>query len=233
MAKILLSTANSLPPTSLLTSSSSATTTTTAAPATIYSLKHNVNRHYSLIVALCKEASEFQILSSTLTRRGLAICLTASTFSLSGFSHANAAILEADDDVELLERVKKDRKKRLEKQEVIKASKAETAYLQEVVYKLSKVGQAIDNNELSVASSVLGSSTDAEWVRKVNVAFSKLSSSPEEKTVVDSFNLSLASLISSVIQNDIESSKRAFVSSASALEKWTALTGLVEQLKGL
>ena len=39
---------------------------------------------------------------------------------------AKAAIVEADDDVELLEKVKKDRKKRLEKQRVISSSTKET-----------------------------------------------------------------------------------------------------------
>lgn len=150
-----------------------------------------------------------------------------------GDSSANAAILEADDDDELMEKVKRDRKKRLEKQGVISSANQEKGYLQDLVYKLSKVGQAIDKNDLSTASSVLGGSTDTDWVRKANIAFTKLSSSPDEKTQVDTFNSSLASLISSVTGNDIESSKTAFVSSATAFEKWTALTGLVGQLKGL
>lgn len=150
-----------------------------------------------------------------------------------GFSDANAAILEADDDEELLEKVKKDRKKRLERQGIISSANKEKGYLQEVVYKLSKVGQAIDSNDFSTASSVLGGSSNADWVRNANLAFNKLSSSPEEKSEVDAFNSSLASLISSVTQNDVESSKTAFVASASALEKWTALAGLVGQLKGL
>lgn len=47
-------------------------------------------------------------------------------------------------------------------------------YLQELVYKLSKVGQAIDNNDLSAASSFLGGSTDADWVKKANKAFTKV-----------------------------------------------------------
>ncbi|RVW16741.1 Thylakoid lumenal 16.5 kDa protein, chloroplastic [Vitis vinifera] len=110
---------------------------------------------------------------------------------------------------------------------------ATPGYLQELVYKLSKVGQAIDNNDLSAASSFLGSNTDADWVQKANIAFTKLSSSPEEKSEVDAFNSSLASLISSVVRNDMESSKIAFVSSATAFEKWTTLTGLVGRLKGL
>ncbi|KAI3446905.1 hypothetical protein Pfo_003570 [Paulownia fortunei] len=176
-----------------------------------------------------------------ISRRSISLNLTATTtflFStLAGykgcFDKANAAILEAEDDEQLLEKVKKDRKKRLERQGVINSSTKETAYLQDLVYKLSKIGQAIEKNDLSAASSVLGSSKDSEWVQKVNSAFSKLSSSEEEKTEVDAFNSSLASLISSVSRNDIEASKVAFVASASAFEKWTTLSGLVEQLKGL
>ncbi|VVB07017.1 unnamed protein product [Arabis nemorensis] len=146
---------------------------------------------------------------------------------------ANAAILEADDDEELLEKVKQDRKKRIERQAVINSAVKEKGYLQELVYKLSKVGQAIENNDLPAAGLVLGKGTDTEWVKTVNSAFTKLSSSPEENTEVETFNSSLASLITSVNKNDIESSKLAFVSSASAFEKWTTLTGLLEQLKGI
>ncbi|XP_028753922.1 thylakoid lumenal 16.5 kDa protein, chloroplastic [Neltuma alba] len=150
-----------------------------------------------------------------------------------GSSDANAAILEADDDEELLEKVKRDRKKRLERQGVISSSKKETEYLQDLVYNLSRVGQAIENDDLATAGSVLGGSTSTDWVQKANIAFNKLSSSPEEKDEVDIFNSSLASLISSVAKKDVESSKIAFVSSASAFEKWTSLTGLFAQLKGL
>ncbi|KAF8393205.1 hypothetical protein HHK36_021446 [Tetracentron sinense] len=214
---------------SVLSSSSSSSSSVSLTATSIYAHKHKVKRE----LTLCKASSEPP---PPLTKRNFAICLTT-TFTLSlsdqAFSLANAAILEADDDEELLEKVKKDRKKRLERQGVISSSNKETASLQELVYKLSKVGQAIDNNDLSAASSVLGPSTNTDWVKKVNVAFNKLSYSPEEKSEVDTFNSSLASLISSVTRNDVESSKQAFVSSASAFEKWTALTGLVGQLKGL
>ncbi|KAL9285463.1 putative chloroplast thylakoid lumenal protein MPH2 [Arabidopsis thaliana] len=146
---------------------------------------------------------------------------------------ANAAILEADDDEELLEKVKQDRKKRIERQAVLNSAVKEKGYLQDLVYKLSKVGQAIENNDLPAAGLVLGKGNDTEWVKTVNLAFTKLSTSPEENTEVEAFNSSLASLITSVNKNDIESSKLAFVSSAGAFEKWTTLTGLLEQLKGL
>ncbi|XP_068648006.1 thylakoid lumenal 16.5 kDa protein, chloroplastic-like [Aristolochia californica] len=189
-------------------------------------------RPRSPIGLICKAAAHGP------TRRSLAVSFTTLTLSATGVTllrepDANAAILEADDDEELMERVKKDRKKRLQRQEVINSSKKETAYLQDLVYKLSKVGQAIDSNDLSTASSVLGSNTDADWIQNVNSAFTKLSFSPEEKSEVDTFNTSLASLISAVQKKDLQSSKIAFVVSATALEKWTALSGLVSLLKGL
>ncbi|RCV18214.1 hypothetical protein SETIT_3G281900v2 [Setaria italica] len=169
-------------------------------------------------------------------RSGLASCvlaaLAASFSPLAADRPARALVLEEDDDIELLERVKEDRKKRLEKQRIISASGAETGYLQDLIYKLSKVGQAIDKDNLPDASSVLGPSTDAQWVQNINAAFSKFSSSPEERSTVDSFNASLASLFTSVNKLDAGSSKSAFVSSATALEKWIALAGLSGQLKG-
>ncbi|WVZ78621.1 hypothetical protein U9M48_026303 [Paspalum notatum var. saurae] len=169
-------------------------------------------------------------------RGGLASCvlaaLAASFSPLAADRPARALVLEEDEDVELLERVKEDRKKRLQKQGVISSSSTETGYLQDLIYKLSKVGQAIDKDDLPAASSVLGPSSDAPWVQNVNAAFSKFSSSPEERNEVDSFNASLASLFTSVNKLDAESSKSAFVSSATALEKWIALSGLSGQLKG-
>lgn len=43
--------------------------------------------------------------------------------------------------------------------------------LQELVFRLSKVGQALDGNDWSTASSVLG---DKDWVKKANVALNKV-----------------------------------------------------------
>ncbi|KAJ9163089.1 hypothetical protein P3X46_022799 [Hevea brasiliensis] len=231
MATTFLSTANSF-----LSSSSSSSSSLSSLAATVFFCpkKNNARRQ----LTFCRTFSESPSPPSlVLTKRSLSISfITSFVISLasrSNSSSANAAILEADDDEELLERVKRDRKKRIERQGVISSSNKETGYLQDLVYKLSKVGQAIENNDLSTASSVLGGSTNSDWVQKANIAFSKLSSGPEEKTQVDTFNSSLASLISSVTSNDIESSKIAFVSSATAFEKWTTLTGLVGQLKGL
>ncbi|KAB2020071.1 hypothetical protein ES319_D07G041900v1 [Gossypium barbadense] len=235
MATAFLSTANSFFPSSISPStssscSSSSSSSSSLGTALVYLNNQNVQRR-----TLCKAFNESPPPTPALTKRGFSLCFITSLVLAAGngCSNAIAAILEADDDEELLEKVKKDRKKRLERQGVISSSGQEKGYLQDVVYKLSEIGLAIDNNDLSTASSVLGGSTDTEWVKNANVAFNKLSSSPEEKTQVEKFNSSLASLISSVTKNDVESSKVAFVTSATAFEKWTTLTGLVGQLKGL
>lgn len=214
-----------LNPKSFLPSSSSSFST---------SIIPKITRRKQIIV--CKAENNVSNFSPIISKRSLSISLASSLLlSLTGNRtlNANAAILEADEDDELMEKVKKDRKKRLERQGIINSSSKEKGYLQDLVYKLSKVGQAIEKNDLSAASSVLGQSTDADWVQKVNSAFNKFSGSDEEKTQVDSFNSSLSSLVSSVSKNDIEGSKTAFVASASAFEKWTTLTGLIEDLKGL
>ncbi|XP_011020147.1 PREDICTED: thylakoid lumenal 16.5 kDa protein, chloroplastic-like [Populus euphratica] len=236
MATAFLLTAKPFLSSSSTPSSLSSLTNTPVLLSCAQQKKCNATRSLTLCKTLSDETPPVTPSPVIITKRSLSICfLTSFVFSLAsrGNSSTNAAILEADDDEELMEKVKRDRKKRLEKQGVISSANQEKGYLQDLVYKLSKVGQAIDKNDLSTASSVLGGSTDTDWVRKANIAFTKLSSSPDEKTQVDTFNSSLASLISSVTGNDIESSKTAFVSSATAFEKWTALTGLVGQLKGL
>lgn len=231
MAACFLSTAKSV----LSLNLSSSTSSCSLSPSTstyCYSHSHNAKRLLTRCMAMGRPAIDHIVL----TKRSISVNLISGiVLSLASKTclDADAAVLEADDDLELLEKVKKDRKKRLDRQTLIKSSGKETNYLQDAVYRLSKVGQAIDNNDLSAAASVLGATTDADWVQKANIALNKLSSSPEEQTEVDAFNSSLSSLISSVTQNDVESSKLAFVSSATAFEKWTTLTGLVGQLKGL
>lgn len=50
----------------------------------------------------------------------------------------------------------------------------DAAYLQDVVYKLSKIGQAIEQKDLAEANSVIVSAKDTEWLQKVNAALNKV-----------------------------------------------------------
>nr|KJB06285.1 hypothetical protein B456_001G043000 [Gossypium raimondii] len=161
MATAFLSTANSFFPSSISpsTSSSCSSSSSSLGTALVYLNNQNVQRR-----TLCKAFNESPPPTPALTKRGFSLCFITSLVLAAGngCSNAIAAILEADDDEELLEKVKKDRKKRLERQGVISSSGQEKGYLQDVVYKLSEIGQAIDNNDLSTASSVLGGSTDTD-----------------------------------------------------------------------
>ncbi|CAN0838614.1 Thylakoid lumenal 16.5 kDa protein, chloroplastic [Linum grandiflorum] len=242
MATPSLSTANSCKSfpssTSQLASSSPTQSPYSSSLAFLHPKTSAGKRHPNLFRCFSESSEESPICPVVTSRRRslTSICLiTAASFSslLINTNSGNAAILEADEDDELMEKIKQDRKKRIERQGLLTSSKQETGYLQEVVFKLSKAGQAIEKNDLPAATSVLGNNTDTDWVQKANLAFAKLSFDLEEKTQVDAFNSSLASLISSVVGNDIESSKVAFVASATAFEKWSNLTGIVTQLKGL
>lgn len=119
MATFCLSNAKSLLP--LLQSSSPSSSSST--PLSVHTQKLNSRRQ----LIWCKAVNESHFSPPILiSKRRLYLSLTTSLLlSLSG-SHgcfdANAAILEADDDEDLLQKVKQDRKKRLERQGLINSS---------------------------------------------------------------------------------------------------------------
>lgn len=107
----------------------------TAAPTYVYHpIKCNVKRQSA---TLCKVVNQQQALPSpsvSVTKRGISISfLTSFVLSFAGSKggcfDANAAILEADEDDELMEKVKRDRKKRIERQGVISSSTKEKGLL--------------------------------------------------------------------------------------------------------
>lgn len=153
--------------------------------------------------------------------------ISAGLFALPAF-----ALLETDDDESLLEKVKEDRRKRIEKRGVVISFKEETESVQKAVYELSKAGQAIDGDDYGLAYSVLGN-TDDGWIKEVKSAISKVNRNPEEEGEAANFSAAIEALQSAVLKKDSELSKSAFVASANALEKWSSLTGLFEQIKGL
>ncbi|KAL2612528.1 hypothetical protein R1flu_024220 [Riccia fluitans] len=214
---------------SLVAIPSSCLLATNSVPLTGSSSRRNV------ALAVRCEISESVSVSSqaaeekwTSTRRDV---MGSTAALLSAFIAAPAfALLEADEDDALLEKVKSDRQKRIQKRESVASYKKEAECVQKAVYELSKTGQALDSADFSTASAVLGSSS---WILDVKAALSTVSKSPEEQGEADTFSTALASLQSAVSKKDTEASKSAFVTSASALEKWSSLTGFSEQIKGL
>ncbi|CAM6104542.1 unnamed protein product [Calypogeia fissa] len=155
-----------------------------------------------------------------------------SAISAGLFAFPALALLETDDDESLLEKVKEDRRKRIEKRGVVASFKSETESVQKAVYELSKAGQAIDGEDYGLATSVLGS-TDDGWIKEVKAAIFKVSRNAEEEGEAANFSAALQELQSAVSEKNSELSKSAFVASANALEKWSSLTGFFDQIKGL
>eukprot|EP00252_Welwitschia_mirabilis_P013615 TRINITY_DN2996_c0_g1_i1.p1 TRINITY_DN2996_c0_g1~~TRINITY_DN2996_c0_g1_i1.p1 ORF type:complete len:222 (+),score=48.53 TRINITY_DN2996_c0_g1_i1:247-912(+) len=180
-----------------------------------------------------KGATQNQLSCLSLSKRELAVSTALSLLGFSWSAFPAFGILEPDEDEELLEKVKADRKKRLQNQQKASILNSEAAFIQEAVYRMSEVGQAIEKSDFGHATQVLGTSLDTTWIANVKEAFSKVSSDTQQKTKADLFTTSLASLISAVSKQNLDLSKSAFVSSADALEDWATLTGLSKQLKGL
>eukprot|EP00475_Leptophrys_vorax_P040622 TRINITY_DN75623_c0_g1_i1.p1 TRINITY_DN75623_c0_g1~~TRINITY_DN75623_c0_g1_i1.p1 ORF type:complete len:251 (+),score=18.09 TRINITY_DN75623_c0_g1_i1:80-754(+) len=139
------------------------------------------------------------------------------------------ALLDADDDAELLERIKRERKEKIELRESRGSYKNEEADIQAAVYGLSKVGQALEAGDLSGASAALGSG----WLAKADAAIAKISVSDGEKDLAAVFQSSTGAITSAVSASDIVGAKRAFLASALALEGWAKQAGLAGELKGL
>lgn len=143
------------------------------------------------------------------------------------------AILEQDEDDELLAKVKKDRRSKIEKRTSLGSYKGEAASVQRGVYRLSKAGKAIDESDFATASTVLGASLSTEWVVELKSALSRVGTSQEEQSEAQTFSSSLGSLQAAVLKDDVDLAKKQFVSAASSLEKWVRLTGLSEEILGL
>jgi hypothetical protein len=167
-----------------------------------------------------------------MSRRQAAYALVAGALVLPVAPMARA-LLEADDDDSLLEKVKEDKKKRIQKRSTaINEFVKESEFVQAAVYKLSEAGQAIDGGDFSKATSVLAQQ-NSDWIRDIQAALDKVSSDSDEKAVASDFRSALSSLQAAVKSGDSSSSRTAFVASAEALDKWTRLTGLAEKVVGL
>lgn len=121
MATNILSTSNPF-----LAPSSSSSSLSFVTPTYVYCNNPITKCTVKRDLTLCKAGKLAAPHSSTVTKRDLSVSFITSFLLSLGSKNANAAILEADEDDELMEKVKRDRKKRLEKQGVISSSKQET-----------------------------------------------------------------------------------------------------------
>lgn len=186
--------------------------------------------HFATSVAVRCQNEQAQT-SKTLSRRDL-VSLVSVASSVLFIPPSALALLEADEDEELLEKIKTGRKQKLSKRDGF-VSYNDEATVQKAVYRLSKAGQAIEGDDFEGAAQVLGSSLEADWAAEVISALDKAAANEEEKSVAAQFSSSLAYLQTAVSAADATSAKEAYVATGSALEAWAQLSGAAQGLKGL
>ncbi|GJP50143.1 hypothetical protein CLOM_g9280 [Closterium sp. NIES-68] len=194
--------------------SQSAATVSVAAP-----------RCASLAVRCDQRAPE----TADVSRRGFSMAAVALLMAPAMAAFPARALLEADDDDDLLERMKRERKEKIELRESRGTYKTEEADIQAAVYGLSKVGAALEAGNSSAAAAEL----TAGWVGKADAAIAKISRSDAEKSLAAAFQSAIAALQSAAGASDVKGAKKAFLAAASALESWAKTAALDGELLGL
>ncbi|CAI5969544.1 unnamed protein product [Closterium sp. NIES-65] len=167
--------------------------------------------------------------TADVSRRGFSMAAVALLIAPAMAASPAHALLEADDDTDLLERMKRERKEKIELRESRGTYKAEEADIQAAVYGLSKVGAALEAGNSSAAAAELS----AGWVAKADAAISKISRSDAEKSLAADFQSAIAALQSAAGASDVKGAKKAFLAAASALESWAKTAALDGELLGL
>lgn len=151
------------------------------------------------------------------------------------------ALIPDEEDEELVEKAKANRRSRLAQQkattrEFIQAEGLKNSQLdsqlipvQKAVSSLAKSGSQIESGDLRGASATL---SDA-WAGEFEVAARSLSTSDAAKASVDAVFTGLSDTKSAAGAGDANATKKSFVTLVAALESWAADVGVAESLKGL
>ncbi|KAK9823778.1 hypothetical protein WJX72_005437 [[Myrmecia] bisecta] len=181
----------------------------------------------------CKASQEAQ--PAALSRRAVASALAGLPILL-GASKA-LALIPDDDDEELIEKAKANRKTRLaderaaEKQYVKEAGFAngEIVTVQRAVKKLAKSGSELESGNLSAVATTVGDS----WVGAFEKVALDLSTSKASKKSANDVLKGISALEASARAGSLADSKRNFVSTVSALQTWANAAGIAGSIKGL
>lgn len=101
--------------------------------------------------------------------------------------------------------------------------------VQTAVYKLAKVGDALQKGDASGAASTLSGS----WVSDFNSAAGDLTKTPENESKLQAVNSGISGTASAAKGGDLKGAKTAFVGIVVAIQDWAASTGVAGQIKGL
>jgi hypothetical protein len=101
--------------------------------------------------------------------------------------------------------------------------------IQTAVYKLAKVGQALEKGDASGAAATLADS----WVTDFAAAGDGLAKTPDNKAKLQQISGAIQGTSDAVGVGNVAAAKVAFVGAAKAIEEWVQAEGIAGQLKGL
>ncbi|KAF6260931.1 hypothetical protein COO60DRAFT_1504022 [Scenedesmus sp. NREL 46B-D3] len=151
------------------------------------------------------------------------------------------ALIPDEEDEELLERAKANRKQRLAAQKETtrdflreggikdKQLDSELLPVQKAVFQLAKSGSQLEAGDLKGVSSNLSSG----WVEEFSRATSVLDASEAEKAKAVAIFDGITSLRDIANKGDLRGSKQQYVALVAALNDWASSTGLAKDLRGL
>lgn len=171
------------------------------------------------------------------SRTGLRRAIVGGLFTLPFVALPESkAILLDEDDEEMIERAKANRKARLASQkettrEFLKSEGLNNAQLnkelipvQKAIYKLAKSGSQLEAGDVSGAAATLS----GNWVSDFKQATEAFPSASADLVLS-----SLSALQAAAASSNLKESKQEFVLVASALELWAEQAGVASSLKGL
>lgn len=190
---------------------------------------------FFLCLAVRAEAKD----SVAMSRRAMALTLGMGSLALSAPARA---LIDFEEDDELLAKVKADRKAKVQKEiaseaRFVKESgytakkfDVETAYLQKTINRLSKAGAAIESSDLDTLNSLVGND---DWVRDLKKATTALSLSEEAKTTATGMFGAIGNLQSAAKAKKKQEASEYYLGVIVGLEKWCTITDVAPDLKGL
>ena len=138
------------------------------------------------------------------------------------------ALLEQDEDLELLEKIRAKKQVRL-------TVEAQLATLQSAVDKLRLAGQLIGSEGAGDSDqqlrTVLGTSTP--WMQELRTAADKMNTSPETKRLAAAFFADYDGLAASVAKGDGKMTKTDYVKTTKSFQTWCKQAGIANELNGL
>jgi hypothetical protein len=176
----------------------------------------------------------------TLQRRSLA-ALLAAVPALLPASRALADLIPDDDDEELVEKARANRKNRLasEKQTQKAFSRSEgfvdgtekrnLVPIQRAINSLGLTGKQLSAGDVSGAASTLSDSWAAEFPSAVNA----LSADSSAKTSAGQVVSKLGDLKNAALSGSLGNAKKEYVALVGSLESWASAAGLTGAIKGL